>query len=895
MKLSVWLFWLSRWSKQEGQKSLRVFNYLLYALQKYVILFGGLTCAADNPMMQPNTKFDHDVFVSYAEGDSDWVKGYLLPSIGLVKPQVFLQDDFQLGELLGNEFERAVTKSRITLLILSPSYLANQWTLFGEALATYASVEENVTRLIPLVITPVELPLRLRFRVQLDCVNQENWPEAMGRLRSLLGRPEPVAEELVCPYPGMLPYSEANAARYYGREELVQTTVESLRLKRLLTIIGPSGSGKTSFLYAGLIPRLSKSRLFPTTEWHVLSLRPGAQPLHKLAGLFSQYISKESVQILAELEENPAACIHYFEQVSSSKGAEDNWVLIIDQFEEIFAQCKQPPEKQQFFEGLRKTCASIPERWRFILSVRADFYADCQESILWEDIEASLLNLPPLSRAELRRAIVEPAKNMGVFLEAALVERLIDDAEGQKGPLPLLQETLVLMWSRYLHQRLLTLADYEALGTNDLTGLDVAMWKWADSSLAELHQENQRAITRRIFLRLIEFGAGRNDTRRQQTMDDLYTVDDEKTAVQTVLEYLVAHRLITVGHDDVTGLPLVDLAHEKLIESWPQLRDWLEAYHTMEAERRSLVLSATTWRENKQDKSFLFTGERLKKATGWAEQWGQELGALEQEYLSASQKWDRQIRRQRWIMISAISIVALSVFAIVGSLGWRALIRQQTGSPLIGVDAGEAIVGSDDPQQADHKVTLLAYHIEKFEVSNTQYKACEIYGPCEPPINRDDYDKSEKQKLPVVWVTAKQANTYCQWLGRRLPTSVEWERAVRGTDGRQWPWGDSLFPKEGFTPPEEIVPVDSVPETATLAPPEPIYHLMDNVSEWVVRVKPGCQKEECHVAWDGKTDLIAYGGGAYDRFIERAAAITNSGPANPDPSIGFRCVADLQP
>jgi formylglycine-generating enzyme required for sulfatase activity len=840
------------------------------------------------------SNYSQELFVSYAETDSAWVKGFLLPSLRLQTSQVVTLEDFQPGEPLANEFEKAIEHSRFILLVLSPEYMTSQWALFGETLATYVSIEENVARLIPLILSPVDLPLRLRVRVWLDCTDQANWADEIARLRRLLEKPEPETEEIACPYPGMLPFSEANEALYYGREELVQSTVERFRVQKMLTIISPSGSGKTSFLNAGLIPQLSASKLFPKARWRVLLMRPGPQPLHRLAALFSQHLPENGSQILTELENDPSACLRYMKKLGASESDEDFWVLIVDQFEEAFAQCKQPVERQRFFECLRSSLATMPDHWRLILAIRADFYADCQESILWNDMDSSLLNLPPLSRAQLRRAIVEPARSVGVYLEPALVERLIDDAEDQKGALPLLQETLVLMWSRFLHRHLLTLADYEALGTNELTGLEVALGRWADSSLAELRQESQRTITRRIFLRLIEFGTNRNDTRRQQYLTDLYTLQDDKAAVQAVLEYLVEHRLVTMGHDNVTGLALVDLAHEKLIESWPQLRDWLEAYHAVESQRRSLVLASTTWQENGCDESFLFSGKRLRAVLLWAQQWTQELGARETEFLASSQERDRQIRRRQWILISSVSLISLFLMGTAGYFGTREIQRQRAGSPLIGIEGGPAMIGSDNPQQRDHNVTLLPYSIEQFEVTNHQYRVCVEYGPCSLPLKTGEYDNPAKSRFPVVWVTAKQAHTYCEWLGRRLPTAVEWERAVRGTEGRLWPWGDDFMPDVDVNLLMYLQPAVSVPETVTVDK-EPIYHLIGNVSEWVVRVKAGCQKEECHLAWNGEDDMISYVGGAYDRYIERVTAITSASPTSPDPSIGFRCVADKGP
>ncbi len=149
-----------------------------------------------------------------------------------------------------------------------------------------------------------------------------------------------------------------------------------------------------------------------------------------------------------------------------------------------------------------------------LLTVRADFYPDLMASLLWPEIQAHRAEVLPLGEAGLRQAIVRPAEDAGVFVETALVERLVADAAGEPGILPFVQETLVLLWEK-VERCYLPLAAYEAL-----TGLQVAMADRAETALGSLGEEEQ-GIARRIFLRLIQFGEGRADTRRQQPVSAL--------------------------------------------------------------------------------------------------------------------------------------------------------------------------------------------------------------------------------------------------------------------------------------------------------------------------------------------------------------------------------------
>lgn len=576
--------------------------------------------------------FAYDVFVVHAAADESFVHGYLLAELALDPKRVFALKALHLGESIADEIARGVRSSRVTLVVLSSAYMADHWARFAEHLATHASIDRDTHGvLLPLLLEDCEMPAHIRALVKLDfrSPTREVWRAEIDRLLEYLDQravPEP---DLPCPYPGMRPFTAQDAHCFFGRDAELDDMVRRLRRgERELYVIGASGSGKSSLIAAGLAPKLTRgvSGLAP---FLVRSLRPGERPLTQLTdALEDRFVAPEIAVRNLLARHAPAASL----------------LLVVDQLEELFVVASSE-ERHSFLVAVR--ALRTEPRCVLVFSLRADFYGAFMESALWTDVEGriSRIELGALRGESLRMIIERPARDVGVYLQPELVLRLLEDAAREPGALALLQEALFQLWGKR-RQRLLALADYHALGDDTRTGLAFAISEHADMALRRLTRA-QATMALRILLRLVAFGEGRADTRRQQTHAALRS--EEAADFEVVLQHLVDNRLVTVTGDEQRGDIRVDLAHETLIHAWPTFAEWIRTWRAHEQRRRELEAAAAAWRARGSGDGGLLDAVELAGAIAWRERAAQQLGYTAElaAFLAASDAAEARATRRR--------------------------------------------------------------------------------------------------------------------------------------------------------------------------------------------------------------------------------------------------------
>jgi WD40 repeat protein len=625
-------------------------------------------------MPNNNTQFPYDIFVSFAQADREWVEGYLLDALAAADVRVISELDFVLGAARLHEFEAAITRSSRTLLVLSPAYLSEAAFSFVDVMAQHYGLESSAWPVVPFILEPVVLPPRLAILVALDATTPEERDDAVVRLCAELQKPPPgPTPRPACPYPGMRAFREQESRFFHGRAREIESLVQSLRRPRFMAVIGASGSGKSSLVFAGLLPALKASTLYGPGDWLVRTLRPGAHPLTTLAEqLGAPTVTAAAVTALLTTQPGAARIL-----------------LIVDQFEELFSQAQA--EAAVFAEQLRQIIAI--DGCYLIITVRADFYGDLMTSALWQEVQTHRLDIIPLGEAGLSEAIEKPAEDVGVFIESALIERLVRGSLAEPGVLPFVQEILVRLWEK-LERRFLPLRAYDALVLSyarytgeEHSGLQAAMAQLADDLIAKLDKP-QQWLAQRTFLRLVHFGEGRADTRRQQLIADLRTTNDDPATFDATIQYLADNRMLTLS-GEAGGAARADISHEAMLTGWPLLRDWIAARRDSERIRRQLEAKAQEYARLRAEGGGLLDEIELAEAEKWFNsQDAAELGvsdalrALITDSRAALAAERAQAMRERRFRRAALAVGAALVFTIVAvyAILQTSLVEQQRES-----------------------------------------------------------------------------------------------------------------------------------------------------------------------------------------------------------------------
>ena len=516
-----------------------------------------------------------------------------------------------------------------------------------------------------------------------------------------------------CPYRGLLPYDQAHAAVFHGRERLTAELAGKLAGAGIVMVTGASGAGKTSLLQAGLVPALARGVQVPgSPSWPVISLTATARPLTDLAAGLASLADADPAavrQMLADAPGEAHLLIREILMTAGQRGAE-RLVLIIDQFEQVFTADGTDGrlERASFIDAVcaaagRPAGARGEPPARVVIAVRGDYWDRCASyPQLVRAMEHDQLVVGPIPETGLRRVITGPAEVSGLGVDSALIDAIVADVDAaDAGPggavLPMLSQALMLTWEKRDGDRL-TREGYDRAG-----GVVRAVEISAEAVYAGL-PEGQQVIARDVLRRMTAVGHDRRLVRRPVSRASLRAgrPKNQWTVVGAVLDAFAGNRLMMLGADSA------EITHDIVLQAWPRLRDWLEEDQASLILYGQLAEDAARWRQNGQDSLLLYRGVQLAAAREATCVWAADPGRYpaltpgEAAFLRASA---RSATRGRWGRRTLAGALVLLLVAALAGAGLAVRSARNSAGQQRTVNASERLAAQSTALEAADPVT----------------------------------------------------------------------------------------------------------------------------------------------------------------------------------------------
>ncbi|HEX8601595.1 MAG TPA: winged helix-turn-helix domain-containing protein [Pseudoduganella sp.] len=472
------------------------------------------------------------------------------------------------------------------------------------------------------------------------------------------------------PFRGLLPFDEAHAGVFHGRDAAILHMVRAAHAQidsglALLLLLGPSGSGKTSLVQAGLFPAMSRPcatgdpALRASTTFDIAD--QGEQTL--FAALASAMLDLHCESTCAFVNENAIAlgkrleldCEGVAAQLRSTlprQHAGQRYAIFIDRFEALFNASRVTADERDVFlvtlEQLARSGSCL-----LVLACRNDFYPSIARypMLIEGKAHGGHIDLAPPAFSDIAQMIRKPAAaaqlTFGIdpVTKAGLDDILCDSAARSPDALPLLQYCLHELYRLRTPAGELSFEAFHELG--DLEG---AIGRRAEQAVTEL-DDAQRAELPHIMSLVTVLSLDEDQVTSQRAPWVALRCDAARHAVIALIE---ARLFVS---DLAGGLPVFGIAHEAILRRWPRMSEWIAAHRDALRARGRLAQQATRWNADGRRVDLLIPRGKLLDEARDLQRTG--LWSIDPPEADLIRMSNRRARQFEWMRITGLGLIIL--------------------------------------------------------------------------------------------------------------------------------------------------------------------------------------------------------------------------------------------
>ncbi|MGJ3248375.1 MAG: eIF2A-related protein [Elainellaceae cyanobacterium] len=545
-----------------------------------------------------------------------------------------------------------------------------------------------------------------------------------------------VHRELVkrSPYKALKRFDVDDSEYFFGRYQLALELHAAIQTSNLILVLGASGSGKSSVIRAKLVPEFLEAG----SHRHNFVLTPKDNPFQSVyesligrgkIGPDKDYrFSESDAQFILEGESSGKPDV--LTQVSRRlKDKKSEWLIFIDQFEELFTRCTNLRQRENFIESITRVAKSEDRSVKIVLAMRADFleqFSPYPRFGQWVQRHIHLVTDMPEDELEL--AIKGPAAKHGVQFESGLAKEIIEDVQGQAGSLPLMQYTLDRLWKYEVEKDGLADRTLNTRNYRDLGKVRGALEKHVNAIYGGLGEAGQQAA-KRIFLSLIKLVE--TDGVVKPVSRDMSRSALQGEAAPETLDRLINENLLVSSSKNLSRAALqaqdgikhqqeaiIEIAHEILISSWKILEDWIREAQEILLIKSRLVEDMQRWNDRKQVNEELLKGSVIEKILELKKENLFELQSIplsleEDKYIEASQRFQkRELNRARRLAVIASMGAVLMTGSALFAVYQLQQLRQQRVEQLAAT--AEALKLTSSTKSLIHAIGAVGFSQSRF-------------------------------------------------------------------------------------------------------------------------------------------------------------------------------------